>query len=61
MSEEKQTVSDKAEQGKAAKRAANIAARRERLAGIKERIEKRKAARARTQTLEQNVKVEINE
>ena len=43
MSEEKQT---KAEQEKAAKRAANIAARRERLAGIKDRIAKRKAARA---------------
>ena len=46
MSEEKQTGAEKAEQEKATKRAANIAARRERLAGIKDRIAKRKAARA---------------
>ena len=46
MSEEKQTGAEKAEQEKAAKRAANIAARRERLAGIKDRIAKRKSARA---------------
>lgn len=46
MSEDKQTKADKAEQEKSAKRAANIAARRERLAGIKDRIAKRKAARA---------------
>ena len=46
MSEEKQTKAEKAEQEKAAKRDANIAARRERLAGIKDRIAKLKAARA---------------
>lgn len=46
MSEEKQTGAEKAEQEKAAKRAANIAARRERLAGIKDRIAKRKSAQA---------------
>ncbi len=39
-------MNEKKKQEKAEKRAANIAARRERLAGIKDRIAKRKAARA---------------